>query len=234
VASGIVQQTSGGINHFRNLRIKNQGLHGLWNKYGNSSAYYDIDFQTNGGDGLRFSEGNDKNACSCFHIRSDSNGGNGVYMGGLANSIFGLKCSGNTGYDLYFANDHNSVYGFYSEGNSGGGSGGIYFSDTSASNVVLGGEWEMADVLDESTAKSNAYILFGSPAGGLFNAGVGADLRAGKHSYSSARFITWGADSPEGVVTASVGAIYLRTNGSTTTTLYVKTSGTGNTGWTAK
>lgn len=43
-----------------------------------------------------------------------------------------------------------------------------------------------------------------------------------------------GAGSPEGVVTAIVGAIYQRTDGSTTTTLYVKTSGTGNTGWTAK
>jgi len=43
-----------------------------------------------------------------------------------------------------------------------------------------------------------------------------------------------GAGSPEGVVTAIVGALYSRTDGSTSTTLYVKTSGTGNTGWTAK
>ena len=43
-----------------------------------------------------------------------------------------------------------------------------------------------------------------------------------------------GSGSPEGVVTASVGALFLRTDGGTSTTLYVKTSGTGNTGWTAK
>jgi hypothetical protein len=43
-----------------------------------------------------------------------------------------------------------------------------------------------------------------------------------------------GANSPEGVVTADVGSIYTRTNGGAGTTLYIKESGTGNTGWVAK
>jgi hypothetical protein len=43
-----------------------------------------------------------------------------------------------------------------------------------------------------------------------------------------------GAGSPEGVVTANVGSLYTRTDGGAGTTLYVKQSGTGNTGWTAK
>jgi len=43
-----------------------------------------------------------------------------------------------------------------------------------------------------------------------------------------------GAGSPEGAVSGSVGSLYTRTDGSTSTTLYVKTSGSGNTGWTAK
>lgn len=42
-----------------------------------------------------------------------------------------------------------------------------------------------------------------------------------------------GAGSPEGVVTAVVGAVYRRTDGSTGTTLYVKESGVSNTGWRA-
>lgn len=46
--------------------------------------------------------------------------------------------------------------------------------------------------------------------------------------------ISQGNGSPEGVVTAEVGSLYLRTDGGATTTLYVKTSGTGNTGWTGK
>lgn len=43
-----------------------------------------------------------------------------------------------------------------------------------------------------------------------------------------------GAGAPEGVVAAPIGSVYYRTDGSTSTTLYVKTSGSGNTGWTAK
>jgi hypothetical protein len=48
--------------------------------------------------------------------------------------------------------------------------------------------------------------------------------------------ITWtsGAGSPEGSVTAAIGSLYTRTDGGSNTTLYVKESGTGNTGWVAK
>jgi hypothetical protein len=46
---------------------------------------------------------------------------------------------------------------------------------------------------------------------------------------------TSGTGSPEGVVSAFVGSVYLNTSGGATTTLYIKTSGgSGNTGWTAK
>jgi hypothetical protein len=43
--------------------------------------------------------------------------------------------------------------------------------------------------------------------------------------------IKMGTGNPESVVTAPVGAIYLRTDGSSGTTLYKKESGAGNTGW---
>ena len=43
-----------------------------------------------------------------------------------------------------------------------------------------------------------------------------------------------GAGSPEGVQTANVGSLYLRNNGGAGTCLYIKESGTGNTGWVAK
>lgn len=54
--------------------------------------------------------------------------------------------------------------------------------------------------------------------------------------YLTASGPTWtkGAGSPEGVVTAPIGSLYSRTDGSTGTSLYVKESGTGNTGWAAK
>jgi hypothetical protein len=43
-----------------------------------------------------------------------------------------------------------------------------------------------------------------------------------------------GTGDPAGVVTANVGSLFLRSDGGATTTLYVKESGTGNTGWVAK
>ncbi len=48
--------------------------------------------------------------------------------------------------------------------------------------------------------------------------------------------VTWtsGAGTPEGVVTAAIGSMFTRTDGGASTTLYVKESGVGNTGWVAK
>lgn len=43
-----------------------------------------------------------------------------------------------------------------------------------------------------------------------------------------------GFDSPEGVVIADVGSMYLRTDGGAGTSLYIKESGSGETGWVAK
>lgn len=43
-----------------------------------------------------------------------------------------------------------------------------------------------------------------------------------------------GSGTPEGAVTANVGSIYMRTNGGAGTSIYVKESGTGNTGWVGK
>ena len=43
-----------------------------------------------------------------------------------------------------------------------------------------------------------------------------------------------GAGTPEGAVTAPIGATYRRTDGGVSTSFYVKESGTGNTGWVGK
>lgn len=50
----------------------------------------------------------------------------------------------------------------------------------------------------------------------------------------TASIITSGSTSPEGVITASVGSLYMRTGGGAGTSFYVKESGSGNTGWVAK
>lgn len=54
---------------------------------------------------------------------------------------------------------------------------------------------------------------------------VGSENVAGLYS---------GTGTPEGAVSAPVGSVYRRGDGGTSTTLYVKESGTGNTGWVAK
>ncbi len=48
--------------------------------------------------------------------------------------------------------------------------------------------------------------------------------------------IVWrtGTGSPEGSITAAVGSLWLRSDGGSGTTLWVKETGTGNTGWVAK
>lgn len=43
-----------------------------------------------------------------------------------------------------------------------------------------------------------------------------------------------GTGSPETVLTAPIGSLYTNLSGGAATTLYVKTTGAGNTGWTAK
>jgi hypothetical protein len=45
--------------------------------------------------------------------------------------------------------------------------------------------------------------------------------------------IKFGTGSPEGVVTATVGKVFLRTDGSPGVTMYIKETGSGNTGWQA-
>jgi len=70
---------------------------------------------------------------------------------------------------------------------------------------------------------------------------LGTSSQRWSNSYSTnfrpgAGTATWtsGAGTPEGAVTATVGSLYTRTDGGATTTLYVKESGTGNTGWVGK
>ncbi len=66
---------------------------------------------------------------------------------------------------------------------------------------------------------------------------VGQDIRLGYGGSGGdqVRYIKWGMGSPESVVPANIGSVYLRFDGGTSTTLYIKTAGNGlATGWTAK
>lgn len=54
------------------------------------------------------------------------------------------------------------------------------------------------------------------------------------HLGDGTAFIRFGSGSPEGIIPAVVGSLWSDTSGGSGTTLYVKESGTGNTGWIAK
>jgi hypothetical protein len=62
---------------------------------------------------------------------------------------------------------------------------------------------------------------------------AGTSFSGPKYVLSGNIFWIQGAGTPEGSVTADIGALYSRNNGGPGTTLYVKESGGGNTGWSA-
>jgi hypothetical protein len=78
-----------------------------------------------------------------------------------------------------------------------------------------------------------AYIDTDSAGEITLNSNTDVRIFEGIELAGATRIVT-GTGTPEGVVTAPRGSLFLRTDGGATTTLYVKTSGTGNTGWTAK
>jgi hypothetical protein len=59
-------------------------------------------------------------------------------------------------------------------------------------------------------------------------------VNTARYYTASTVYVGSGPGSPEGAVAGSVGSIYTRTDGGAGTTLYVKESGSGSTGWVAK
>lgn len=101
------------------------------------------------------------------------------------------------------------------------------------------------------SADASSGLYFGDPADAgsvkiRYGSGVG-DIQALNHAgtvfipISALKFLLegWyeiraGTGSPESVVTAPAGSLYLNGSGGAATTLYIKESGSGNTGWVAK
>lgn len=91
-----------------------------------------------------------------------------------------------------------------------------------------------------NAAQSVGFMLDGNSDGYCWvksRAGVTANIIAANIQISQnlnaadGQSYAWISGSPEGVVTAPVGSVRLRTDGGAGTTIYVKESGTGNTGW---
>lgn len=80
--------------------------------------------------------------------------------------------------------------------------------------------------------KAGALFSYLDPFGGFFAATIVGNSYV-QTGTGTTRWYT-GTGSPETVVAATIGSLYSRTDGGGSTTLYVKESGAGNTGWIAK
>lgn len=103
-------------------------------------------------------------------------------------------------------------------------------------NVLqIQGEWETESGTYEY--RIQAGVLLGTADVPFSRVYVGEDIRLGygASSGTQVQYIKWGEGSPEGVVTANIGSMYLRRDGGANTTLYIKESGDGSSsGWSAK
>jgi len=92
---------------------------------------------------------------------------------------------------------------------------------------------------DAGGATENIYVgangittFFRGTSSAYIQDGVITASNGFRHDSNGAKW-TIGTGSPEGVVVATPGSLYTRSDGSANNTLYVKDTGTGNTGWSA-
>lgn len=115
---------------------------------------------------------------------------------------------------------------------------------------VVGATEHVPVVFDPDGLEGNPVIKYiTNHLSGATSATITAAAQEGTVARAVSRDIPWvvavteqhllslpqrGAGTPEGVVTAPVGTLYLRTDGGAATTLYVKETGAGAVGWVAK
>lgn len=95
--------------------------------------------------------------------------------------------------------------------------------DSEAANVLKRLSW--------SNLKAAIGTWYDSATRTLTNKTLGTTVLAGG---SGTATVQAGTGSPEGVKTATPGSMYTDTDGGAGSTLWIKESGTGNTGWVAK
>ena len=145
-----------------------------------------------------------------------------------------------------FAIDRNNeAMRFNATSSTGGGfwwyaNGSAYESTWAAANMVgrLGNLGARTFELFETWADDSNYAGAElSTAGSRYHlkpkaAGTGS-IRPVDYFLTDTLAISSGSGSPESVLTRPPGSVYLRTDGGASTVLYLKESGTGNTGWVA-
>ncbi len=138
----------------------------------------------------------------------------GVVTGVLGD--FFQRTDGGTGTSFYLKESGSGNTGWVAVGAGGGGSGTVTSVSVTTANGVSG------SVATATTTPAITLTLGAITPSSVASTGAvtGTNLRSG-------------TGTPEGAVTAPIGTLFERTDGSTGTTLYIKESGAGNTGWVA-
>ncbi len=85
----------------------------------------------------------------------------------------------------------------------------------------------------EVQTEANAMVFAVGPTGSISANNITTRGQTVFLNTDGDRFVKMGTGSPEAAVTGSIGSIWIASDGTTGTTLWVKESGTGNTGWRA-
>lgn len=167
-----------------------------------------------------------------------------LYIGGAPTASTNVTIG--TALALYIAGGNSQFRGSVGIGPSNSSpSGTLHVYDATAStgvtrSIARAGAGQSTTNVFEVQNSSGTAVFTVNSSGAIFatsTANFGATSVTGTLTVSgnaTASNFKRGAGSPEGSVSGSVGDIYLRTDGGAGTTMYVKESGTGNTGWAAK
>lgn len=175
--------------------------------------------------------------------------------GAEAVTITGLEISPATGQTLTLngggslplTTERNSSSYHWNARRAGADKGGFSVTATHYTMVGFGGNGLGFGLATSSSTSTTVYwtldpttpFAFRPNTDNVYDLGTSAARVANTYSRQfrpGAGAVIWtsGAGTPEGAITAPVGSLYTRTDGGANTTLYVKESGAGNTGWVAK
>lgn len=146
-----------------------------------------------------------------------------VYGATTVGASYDMALSGSSGVRVLFEDIATKRW---SIGNTPGGGSNFVFRDESAAADRWGLSGTSGALIPLGTSNT---LDIGSTSARVANA-YATQLRPG----AGTPIWTSGSGTPESAVTAPVGSLFTRTDGGASTTLYVKESGSGNTGWVAK
>ena len=157
------------------------------------------------------------------------------------NSTSGKDIAVSAGDDITFSDTSRAIFGagsdlqIYHDATSGDS----IIQETGSGNLLI----KAIDIEMGTVSGANNFVMdvdgaidlkHGSGATAVSTSATGIDLPAGKAIKVGTPSIYAGSGTPESSQTAVVGSLYMRSDGGESTSLYVKESGTGDTGWVAK